>query len=88
MNKSGDGQHFLLSAKLRDFTLWDASNLSEEEAFWRFTELRWGSREQVVCPSCGAIAKQSSPNIAANSVQQIKRYFFEMGLNLSYSTQA
>jgi hypothetical protein len=57
MNISGNGQHFLLSAKLRDFTLWDASNLSEAEAFWRFTELRWGSREQVVCPSCGAIAK-------------------------------
>lgn len=51
------GQHFLLSATLRDFTLWDAANLTEVDAFWKFVDLRWGSREEVVCPSCGTIGR-------------------------------
>ena len=57
MTRDRQGQHFLLSAQLRDFTLWDAANLSEEEAFWRFVEFRWGSQEHVICPSCGVISK-------------------------------
>ncbi|MFE1573093.1 IS1595 family transposase [Comamonas odontotermitis] len=57
MDKNEGKQHILLSAKVRDFTLWDAANLTEEEAFWKFVELRWGSEDQVTCPSCGAIAK-------------------------------
>ncbi len=55
MKEESGGQHFLLSSKLRDFTLWDAANLTEEEAFWKFVDLRWGCREQVICPSCGGI---------------------------------
>ena len=54
------GQHFLLSAELRDFTLWDAANMDEEEAFWKFVEIRWGKKNNVVCPSCGVV---SSPFI-------------------------
>lgn len=50
------GQHFLLSAELRDFTLWDAANLDEEEAFWKFVHFRWGGRPHVICPSCAVIA--------------------------------
>lgn len=55
--KRPPGQHFLLSSKVRDFTLWDAANLTEAEAFWRFVELRWGRIEAVVCPACGGIGK-------------------------------
>lgn len=51
------GQHFLLSAKSRDFTLWDVTELTETEAFWHFVKLRWGCVEQVICPSCGVIGK-------------------------------
>jgi len=49
------GQHFLLSKEVRDFTLWDAALMSEEECFWKFVEFRWGDRSNVVCPSCGCI---------------------------------
>ena len=49
------GQHFLLSKEVRDFTLWDIAQMSEEECFWKFVELRWGSIEKVVCPDCGCI---------------------------------
>jgi hypothetical protein len=55
--KTKSGQHFLLSAKLRDFTFWDVSNLSEAECFWMIVEFRWGSVETVVCPNCGSIGK-------------------------------
>lgn len=51
------GQHFLLSAQLRDFTFWDVSELSEAECFWKFVDFRWGSKERVVCPSCGVIGR-------------------------------
>ncbi len=52
-----EGQHILKSAKARDFTLYDASRLSDEEAFWKLVELRWGSREIITCPHCGVINK-------------------------------
>lgn len=55
--EKASGQHFLLSSRLRDFTLWEAANLTEEEAFWKFVDLRWGNRDQVVCPSCGSIGR-------------------------------
>lgn len=46
-----------MSPKVRDFTLWDVCNLSEEQVFWYFARCRWGGEEQVVCPSCGGIGK-------------------------------
>lgn len=52
-----EGQHILKSAMARDFTLYDASRYSEEEAFWKLVELRWGSKEITVCPKCGVINK-------------------------------
>jgi transposase-like protein len=47
------GQHFLLSAKLRDYTAYDVSMLSEAECFIKFAEFRWGSLDGAICPSCG-----------------------------------
>lgn len=48
-------QHFLKSAKVRDFTLWDASNLTEDEAFSLFCKYRWGTENTQICPRCGVI---------------------------------
>lgn len=48
-------QHFLKSAKLRDFTLFDVSNLSEDECFFLFSKFRWKSELQQICPHCGVI---------------------------------
>ena len=31
--------------------------LTGEQAFETFREVRWGQGEEVVCPSCGAVAK-------------------------------
>lgn len=53
--EKSQGQHFLLSKEVRDFTLWDVAQMSEDECFWKFVELRWGSRHDVVCPSCSVI---------------------------------
>ncbi len=44
-------------AVMRDFTLWDASRMTEEECFEKLIELRWGSIDQVICPACGAAAR-------------------------------
>lgn len=43
------------SAKCRDFTVNDVAFMSEEDAFEFFIQLRWGSRDQAVCPHCGSI---------------------------------
>jgi transposase-like protein len=51
------GQHILKSAKARDFTLYDATRFTEEEAFWFLVEQRWGGQESVICPSCGTVGK-------------------------------
>lgn len=48
-------QHFLKTAKARDFTLYHASLLTEEEAFLLFAKMRWGSETQQICPCCGVI---------------------------------
>lgn len=48
-------KHFLRHAEVRDLTLWDISKLTEDECFWKFVEFRWGARDQVICPACGAI---------------------------------
>lgn len=51
MNKR-KGQHFLLSAKARTFSLMQIFRLSDDEAFQMFKEARWGDDEPV-CPKCG-----------------------------------
>ncbi|WP_373100502.1 MULTISPECIES: IS1595 family transposase [Pasteurellaceae] len=46
-------QHFLLSSKARSLSSIKIARLSDDEAFSLLCELRWGSKEVVVCPKCG-----------------------------------
>lgn len=48
-------KNFLMHAKVRDFTLLDVANMSEDACYWHFVEARFGSRETVACPACGVI---------------------------------
>jgi transposase-like protein len=50
-------QHFLLSAKARTLSVRKVLDMSDDQAFALFKELRWGKREEVACPSCSAIGK-------------------------------
>ncbi|MEG9488959.1 IS1595 family transposase [Mannheimia indoligenes] len=45
-------QHFLLSSKARTLSPLKIARLSDDEAFSLLCELRWGSKEDVVCPKC------------------------------------
>lgn len=47
--------HFWLSAESVPLTLEQIAGLTDEQARLFLAELRWGSREQQVCPDCGAI---------------------------------
>lgn len=57
MNRNTKGQHFLLSAKLRDFTAWDVMQMSDADCIWKLIEFRWGAVDKVICPACGSIDK-------------------------------
>ena len=46
---------FLKSSALRDFTSFDAGRLSEDEAFGKLVEIRYGDYSHVICPHCGSI---------------------------------
>lgn len=48
-------QHFLKSSKVRDFTLADAANLTEDEAHRLFAKIHWKSDSQQICPFCSVI---------------------------------
>lgn len=48
-------QHFLNSAKLRDLPMEEITNLTEEQAYQYFGDLRWGHPGKQICPSCGVI---------------------------------
>lgn len=48
------GQHFLLSAKARTFSLMQIFGLSDDAAFQLFKEARWPDGEPV-CPDCGTL---------------------------------
>ena len=50
-------QHFLLSAKARTLSVRKVMELTNDQAFQLFKEVRWGAGEEVACPSCGAIGK-------------------------------
>lgn len=50
-------QHFLLSAKARTLSVRKVMELSDDQAFAVFKELRWGAGEEVACPVCGVIGK-------------------------------
>ncbi|MGX2975679.1 IS1595 family transposase [Ursidibacter arcticus] len=46
-------QSFLLSSSVRKLSPLKIARLSDDEAFGLLCELRWGSKEVVVCPKCG-----------------------------------
>ncbi|HDR1345210.1 TPA: IS1595 family transposase [Pasteurella multocida] len=46
-------QHFLLTPKAKTFSAFEIANISEVEAFDLLCEVRWGNKENVVCPKCG-----------------------------------
>lgn len=50
-------QHFLLSAKARTLSVRKVMEMTDEQAFQVFKEVRWGSDNAVVCPACGTISK-------------------------------
>ncbi len=50
-------QHFLLSAKARTLSVRKVMELTHDQAFQVFKELRWGAGEEVICPVCGTIGK-------------------------------
>ncbi|MCY6395460.1 IS1595 family transposase, partial [Actinobacillus pleuropneumoniae] len=45
--------HILLTSKARTLSSIKIARLSDDEAFSLLCELRWGSKEVVVCPKCG-----------------------------------
>ena len=49
-------QHFLLSAKARTLSVREVFELSDEQAFDLFRELRRGKGDEVVCPACEVVA--------------------------------
>lgn len=55
MELIGMSQHFLKTSRSRDFSAWDATQMTEEEVRHLFMEARWGSHTQQICPSCGVI---------------------------------
>lgn len=46
-------QHFLLTSKAKTLSLMKLARLSDSEAHDLLCEIRWGSVEKQVCPSCG-----------------------------------
>ena len=48
-------QHFLLTAKTRTLPVREIFELSDEQAFNPFRELRWGKGDKIVCPACGIV---------------------------------
>lgn len=50
-------QHFLLSAKARTLSVRKVMELTDDQAFEAFKEVRWGAGDEVSCPVCGTIGK-------------------------------
>jgi transposase-like protein len=50
-------QHFLLSAKARTLSVRKVMELTDQQAFEAFKEVRWGDGDEVACPVCGTIGK-------------------------------
>ncbi|MCA3020181.1 MAG: IS1595 family transposase [Rhodocyclaceae bacterium] len=48
-------QHFLLSAKARTLSVRQVFELTDQQAFETFKEVRWGSGSAVTCPCCGVV---------------------------------
>lgn len=52
-----DHRNFLVRASTRDFTMMDIVRMSEDECFWRFVQIRFGSQTEQTCPHCGTLNK-------------------------------
>lgn len=50
-------QHFLLTAKARTLSVRKVMELTDEQAFQVFKEVRWGLGDEVACPDCGSYRK-------------------------------
>ena len=50
-------QHFLLSAQARTLSVRKIFEMSNDDAFALFREVRWGKGDEVACPVCGVIGK-------------------------------
>jgi transposase-like protein len=50
-------QHFLLSANARTLSVRKVMEMTDDQAFQLFKEVRWGEGDEVVCPDCGTIGK-------------------------------
>lgn len=48
-------QHFLLSAKCRDFSRSELNQMSDKEIIKLMAKLRWGHDDKQVCPACGVL---------------------------------
>ena len=48
-------KNFLSHASTRDLTAAHVVDMTEEDCYWRFVEMRYGSRTLVTCPDCGAV---------------------------------
>lgn len=49
------GQHWLLSSSVKDISLYDISEMTENDAFIFFCRVRWGDISTPGCPFCGVI---------------------------------
>lgn len=57
------GQHYLKSADIKsELNSYDIGRLSEDESFEYFVTQRWGDRNNVICPGCGAISNHYFDN--------------------------
>jgi transposase-like protein len=45
-------QHFSQAKKYRDLTIYDITELNEEEAYLKFMQFRWPDENQIQCPDC------------------------------------
>ncbi|MEM7358270.1 MAG: IS1595 family transposase [Pseudomonadota bacterium] len=50
-------QHFLASAKVRDMSICDFFDMTNEKAFLFLAEMRWGQTAKQGCPDCGVFDK-------------------------------
>ncbi len=70
------GQHWLLSSKVKDMSLLDIAELTENQAFEYFCVQRWGSADNQICPQCGVIdSHYSRKNRRQWRCKHCDRYF-------------
>lgn len=50
-------KNFLVRASTRDFTLGHIVKMDEEQCFWHFVQVRFGSTTDITCPHCASVNK-------------------------------